>query len=257
MSKCLTKLFSFSRLCRPICGKAVPAMPFRQGKIFSSRLCRPMCGKAMPFRQSLIFFRGYAAEIGGIAAPVIKRTASERPSLSAHRRAQPFLLTRKFALALAGAVVLFSSCTPNRRILESARTPEPAVVNSTPGVSSLESDLQAMRNADFTYILLFRRKDGAMMDAEDKAVINANTPPDVNRRTLSDGGKTVIIGSNFPFLPGTIENLTSRVVMEDHSKPDAGPLEVDRTANSNTSTNAEQGPSANKGGRAKTPPAKK
>lgn len=94
-----------------------------------------------------------------------------------------------------------------------------------------------MRNADFTFILIFRRRDGAVMDAEDKAVINANTPPEVNRRTLSDGSKAVIIGTNFPFLPGTIENLTSRFVMEDHSKPDAGPIEEDRTANSNTNSN--------------------
>jgi hypothetical protein len=224
MSKCRTETF-FLRLCRPMCEQAVPF--FCQAKIFFSRLRRPMCGTAMPFRQALIFCRG-------IAAPIIKKTASERHSLSAHRRAQPFLLIRKLAPAravFAVALIAFSSCTPNRRIIESARTPEPPPVSSTPAVSGLEADLQAMRNADFTFILLFRRKDGAVMDAEDKAVINFNTPPEVNRRTLSDGGKAVIIGSNFPFLPGTIENLTGRFVMEDHSKPDAGPLEEDRSGN--------------------------
>lgn len=79
------------------------------------------------------------------------------------------------------------------------------------------------------------------MDAEDKRFINENTPPDVNRRKLSDGDKAVIIGSNFPFVPGTIENLTNRFVMEDHSKPDAGPLEVDRTGNSNSAENVNSG----------------
>lgn len=138
-------------------------------------------------------------------------------------------------------------CTPNRRIIESAKTPEPLPVSSTPAVSVLDADLQAMQNADFTFILIFRRRDGGVMDAEDKAVINANTPPEVNRRTLSDGGKAVIIGSNFPFLPGTIETLTSRFIMEDHSRPDAGPLEEDRSGNSNTLTNANKGRQGNSG----------
>lgn len=139
-----------------------------------------------------------------------------------------------FALLTVVIAVSFA-CTPNQRIMESAKTPEPPAAVSTPAAAALESDLEAMRNADFTFILVFRRRDGAAMDAEDKAFINANTPPEVNRRTLSDGGKAVIIGSNFPFLSGTIENLTGRFLMEDHSKPEAGPLEEDRPGNSNTS----------------------
>lgn len=103
-----------------------------------------------------------------------------------------------------------------------------------------------MRNADFTFVLVFRRRDGSALDAEDKAFINANTPPDVNRRRLSDDGKAVIIGSNFPFLPGSIEQLTGRFVMEDHSKPEAGPLEEDRSANVNKgSGNASARPPGN------------
>ncbi len=103
-----------------------------------------------------------------------------------------------------------------------------------------------MRNADFKFILVFRRRDGAAMDAEDKSVINANTPPDANRRRLSDDEKAVIIGSNFPFLPGSIDNLTSRFVMEDHSRSDAGPLEVDRTANANAAANTTATPTSAK-----------
>lgn len=148
-----------------------------------------------------------------------------------------------FSVMLA-SVFLYSGCTPNKRIVESAGTPEPIREVSTPQVSGFEADLQAMRNADFKFILVFRRKDGQPMDAEDKVVINVNTPPDVNRRRLSDDGKVVLIGSNFPFLPGSIANLTSRFVMEDYSKPDAGPIEVDRlaNANSNSNRNAEKTP---------------
>lgn len=124
------------------------------------------------------------------------------------------------------------ACTPNQRIIESSRTPvPPAATTSTPSEATFDSDLQAMRDADFKFVLAFRRKDGGVMDADDKAFVNANTPYDVNRRKLSDGGKVVLIGTNFPLLPGNVDALTSRFLMQDHSRPDAGPLEMDRNAN--------------------------
>lgn len=140
------------------------------------------------------------------------------------------------SMCMFAALFVLSNCTPNQRIIESAKTPQPAAAVS-PTVSGFDADLEAMRIADFKFILVFRRKDGGPIDAEDKAVINANTPPDANRRTLSDNGKAVIIGSNFPFYPGTIEMLTSRFEMEDFSKDDAGPIEVDRLGNSNAAAN--------------------
>lgn len=138
----------------------------------------------------------------------------------------------KFRIVSLAMILVMAggSCTSNRRIVESAQTPTPAAVNAVPAVSSFEDDLQAMRNADFKFILVFRRKDGAIMDRDDKAFVNANTPPDANRKKLSDDGKAIIIGSNFPFFPGTVVSLTERFVMEDYSKPDSGPIEVDRTA---------------------------
>lgn len=142
--------------------------------------------------------------------------------------------TARMILILAASVALVPSCTPNKRIMESVPpTPAPAA-STSPEPPTIETDLRSMRNADFKFILVFRRRDGAEMNAEDKAFLNDNTPPDVNRRRLSEDGKAIIIGTNFPFLPGMIGNLTSRFVMEDHSKPDAGPLEVDRSANANT-----------------------
>lgn len=139
--------------------------------------------------------------------------------------------SRKNWINYACAILLvpaFIGCTPNQRIIESAQTPAP--VSSSPAVASLETDLQAMRNADFKFIVVFRRKDNAVMDSEDKSFVNANVPYDANRRKLSDDGRAIIIGSNFPFFPGTIVNLTDRFLMEDHSKPDSGPIEVDRNA---------------------------
>lgn len=151
---------------------------------------------------------------------------------------------RLWLIVLFAAVLAFSACTPNQRIIESSRTPEPVPPKATP-VNTVESELEAMQNADFTYILVFRRRDAAVMDAADKSFINANLPPDINRKSLSEGGRAVVIGSNFPLLPGSIEKLTDRFVMEDHSKPEAGPLEEDRSGNKNAASNANKARNVN------------
>ena len=79
------------------------------------------------------------------------------------------------------------SCSPNQRIVNSsADTPVP--VNAEPVVITFEGDLQAMRNADFNYVYVFRRKDGGTIDADDKKFFHDFTPTHTNRRRLSDDG---------------------------------------------------------------------
>jgi hypothetical protein len=119
-----------------------------------------------------------------------------------------------------------TACGPDQRILDSAKEKEAAEAansNIAPSVSSFEKDLQAMRNADFKFIVVFRRKDGAPLDAQDKAAV-VEFAGQANRRSLSDGGKAIIIGSNFAFAPGDFKALNERFAMENHSKPDSGPL---------------------------------
>jgi hypothetical protein len=50
------------------------------------RLCRPMCGKAMPFRQALLNILEAMPPGGGVAAKDFS-DSTERLSLSAHLRA--------------------------------------------------------------------------------------------------------------------------------------------------------------------------
>ena len=120
--------------------------------------------------------------------------------------------------------VIMMACTPNQRIANSsAETPVPIPVNAAPPVSNFDSDLQAMRNADFKFILVFRRKDAAVLTPDDKVFANANGPQ-ANRRKLADDGKAIIIGSNFQFPPGTLEKMSERFIMKDYSKPDSGPM---------------------------------
>lgn len=139
-------------------------------------------------------------------------------------------ITLTSSIVLAGLVLLGSSCTPNQRILESANEnqasssePVDGNTNSGPAVSSFEQDLNAMRTADFKFIVVFRRKDGKPLDAADKELVS-KAGSQANRRRLSDEGKAVIIGSNFPFTSGEFDGLKERFKMDNYSKPDSGPM---------------------------------
>jgi len=126
-------------------------------------------------------------------------------------------------------LVVLTACGPNQRILQSANentaATEPVVAsaNGSPAASTFEQDLNAMRTADFKFILVFRRKDGQTLDPDDKDLIG-KTAPQANRRRLSDEGRAAIIGSNFPFPTGAFSGLTERFKMEDYSRPDSGPM---------------------------------
>ena len=115
-----------------------------------------------------------------------------------------------------------SACGPNQRIINSAQENSAAAAaetsNVAPALNSFERDLRAMRNADFNFIYVFRRKDGGALDADDRSYIVKTSPPEMNRRTLSDEGKAIIIGSNFRMPAETLEAFKQRYAFEDHSK---------------------------------------
>ena len=146
-------------------------------------------------------------------------------------------------VSLVLLIVIAAGCGPNQRILNSAndnqgdaRVPT-SNIDATPSPSTFKQDLESMRTADFKFVIVFRRKDGGKLEAEDKQIIGDKTGPAANRRKLSDDGKAVIIGSNFPFEAAMLDGLTKKYVMEDHSKPDSGPIAVDSNANTNSNRN--------------------
>ena len=138
-----------------------------------------------------------------------------------------------FGLGLAVIFATGISCGPNQRIIESsqentAQASQSTESNSSPTVRTFDQDLTAMRTADFNFVYVFRRRDGGVFDADDKAFISSTTPPEMNRKTLSDGGKAVIVGSNFR-MPAEILNVfKSRFAFEDHSKPESQPTNSNR-----------------------------
>ncbi len=130
------------------------------------------------------------------------------------------LRSRILSLTLiASALVSASACGANETILRSGKeTPPP--INSAPSVTTLEKDIADMRTADFSIILVLRRRDRAVMDADDRSLIRQQTDQ-ANRRVSSDGGKAVVVGSNFPLLVEKYAPLRDRFDIENFSKPDA------------------------------------
>ena len=132
-----------------------------------------------------------------------------------------------------------AACGPNQRILESSNENRPSDAdvtavnsNSAPVPVGFDQDLESMRTADFKFILVFRRKDEQPMDTADKDWISRNVGAQANRRRLSDSGKAIIIGSNFPFPPLPKES-ADRFKMENFSKSDSGPVFVNANSNAN------------------------
>ena len=130
------------------------------------------------------------------------------------------LRSRSWILTIiAVTIVSAAACGANETILRSGKeTPPP--VNSAPSVTTLEKDIADMRTADFSIILVLRRRDRVVMDADDRSLIRQQTDQ-ANRRVSSDGEKAVVVGSNFPLLVEKYAALRDRFDIENFSKPDA------------------------------------
>lgn len=125
---------------------------------------------------------------------------------------------------LSAALTLFAcSCAPNQRIVESNAQLSESNVNSAaaPVRSTLEKDIDAMRTADFVFIYVIKRKDGGRLDAEDKKFASAVIPGEMNRRTVADEGKVILLGSNFKIPDDSRKLIEERFAVEDLSRVQA------------------------------------
>lgn len=122
------------------------------------------------------------------------------------------------------ATLFATSCAADQRIINSAntlKTSNSVATANTPSTNTVEQDVAAMRVADFNFIYVFRRKDGAELDAPDKAFAADLIPPEVNRRKISDGGRALVLGSNFRLPPDVMQQLTDRFAFQDQSKAES------------------------------------
>jgi hypothetical protein len=122
------------------------------------------------------------------------------------------------------SAIVLNGCGPNESILKSSSndSSEQSVVNSNKGMTSdsAESEVESMRTADFEFILVLRRKDSGTMRSDDKALVRTTTPAS-NRRSLVDGDKAIVIGSNARITPGVLKKLSDHFDVQDFSKPGA------------------------------------
>lgn len=110
----------------------------------------------------------------------------------------------------------------NQTIINSSKPNRTPIPVSEAPKDSFERALRGVQSGDFTYILVFRRKDDAAFDAEDRKFVKANTPVETNQFVLTDEDRAVIAGSNFPFPAENLKALRERFNVEDFSKPEAG-----------------------------------
>ena len=129
--------------------------------------------------------------------------------------------------------IVFVSCTPNQRIINSnaERAPEPAPESHPVEPAKIENDIAAMKTADFNFIYVFRRKDGGELDTEDRAFMNINIPYEINRKKISGGGRALVIGSNYLVPAENFKALKDRFLFEDFSKPESEIMPPNSNAN--------------------------
>ena len=141
-----------------------------------------------------------------------------------------------FKTSILSASIALIGCAANESILRS-NSNEPVAEstvasNSKPVSDTAESEVENMRTADFDFIYVFRRKDGGVMQADDKAFVRTATA-NVNRRSLVDGGKAIVIGANAGALGDMIKALSQRFDVQDFSKPGVENTNSNKPANAN------------------------
>lgn len=125
------------------------------------------------------------------------------------------------SILFTALALIVCSCAPNQRIVDSSNnwgTPNAVDPGSTPVKSSLEKDIEAMRTADFIFIYVIKRKDGGPLDVEEKKFASAVIPGEMNRRTLADEGRAILIGSNFRMPDESRKLIEERFAVEDLSR---------------------------------------
>jgi hypothetical protein len=98
----------------------------------------------------------------------------------------------------------------------SSSNESPAQSSPSPAKTGFEADLDYVRKGQYTYVLVFSRKDGKPLDKNDGAYLRTNAPQVVDWVT-TDGGKKVIAGTNFDLEKGNLNLLKKRFVVEDYT----------------------------------------
>jgi hypothetical protein len=118
-------------------------------------------------------------------------------------------------ISLLSAAFFLFGCGPNRHFAVNEQRAAPAP-EKTP--ETAEQKLGTVQQQGFEFVYVFRRKDGAPLDAEDRKFLRENAPPQTNQWIVTDDGATAIAGSNYRFPPENLDALRKRFNVEDKSK---------------------------------------
>jgi hypothetical protein len=139
------------------------------------------------------------------------------------------MLKFRLSVILVLSAVLFSSSgCASRFILEDKNeTPSP-MADATPEVpvDDFAERLKGVQTGGFDYVFVFRRKDGAILDSEDRRFLRENSPADTNQWVITSDKKAAIAGSNYRFLPENLTALKKRFAVEDFSPVVEPPMPV-------------------------------
>lgn len=140
-----------------------------------------------------------------------KREAENRSIMSTFSKR---ILPISFCLMIL-MVPSFTGC--RRRASTDDETPDTSTYRpeSTPA-TQFERDLKYVRDAHFTYVWIFSRKDGKELTKEDSDALRTNAPKVVDWVT-TDEKKKVIAGSNFSIEGPQLAALQKRFNIEDYS----------------------------------------
>lgn len=136
----------------------------------------------------------------------------------------------RFAAVLLAAVFAACGFGPNYN-----NPAQNANVSTTPAASGVDHDIETMRTASFEFIFVFKRKDGEVLTADDKAYIKAIAQPEPNRFTLSEDERSVVAGSFYAFEPNVVKTLEKRFEVRDLSPEKTG----DQTSNNSKNQSSE------------------
>ena len=123
---------------------------------------------------------------------------------------KPTLFAGLLLLLLLSAIVL-TACNPSGQNSSTSPPPPP----SSPK-TGFEADLDWVKKGQYTYVWVFSRKDGKLIDKDDAAYLRENAPQVVDWVT-TDEGKKVIAGTNFNLVDGNLGLLQQRFNAEDYS----------------------------------------
>jgi hypothetical protein len=119
-------------------------------------------------------------------------------------------------LAALVAALFLASCSRSNTNTPSSPSGPTTEASPAPAKIGFEADLDYVRRGQYTYVLVFSRKDGKPLDKNDGAYLRTNAPQVVDWVT-TDEGKKVIAGTNFDMEKGNLNLLKKRFVVEDYT----------------------------------------